>query len=64
MDEDGYIYIIGRITADEKFNVRSFSVYAKVIEDVMSEMEGVENIVAVSRKLESNLEDEITYCIE
>ena len=64
MDKDGYLYIIGRITAGEKFKVRSFSVYAKVIEDVMSEMEGVKNIVAVSRNLGSTFGDEISYCIE
>ena len=64
MDEDGCIYILGRKNAGEQFKVRSFIVYAKVIEDVMSEMEGVKNIVAVSRPLGSTFGEEISYCIE
>lgn len=64
MDEEGFLFILGRIAGSERFKVSSDVVYAKVIEDVMCQMPGVEAIVAVGKPTGTCYGDEIIYCVQ
>lgn len=63
MDDEGYITILGRITGLERFKVLGDIVYAKVIEDQMSRMSGIESMVAIGVATGSLVGEEIIYCI-
>lgn len=61
MDEDGDIFLNGRMTSTERFKVNDEVVYAPPIERVMSEYENISEIIVVG--IVEDIGHELCYCV-
>ena len=63
MDEDGDLYIVGRISKEERFKVHGDVVYAQPIENAMRLHEKIYDIAVIGRETGSTYGHEMIFCI-